>query len=188
MLLLFIISDKRRDFQLNNRITFKMTFWANTNTTCFPPPQHWGSPYQSWDSCFGQHVVDSPQPPALGQTGPVQPRYDTETHRRNLSEEHINYPSPCFLTFPDRFLDDQGQRVTPSCFLPFGAGPRVCVGESLARLELFLFLSSLLQQMSFRLPDGAPPPDLQGRLGVVLQPLPYEVVVTRREGWESSGK
>nr|XP_019951005.1 PREDICTED: steroid 17-alpha-hydroxylase/17,20 lyase-like [Paralichthys olivaceus] len=89
---------------------------------------------------------------------------------------------------PDRFLDDQGQRVTPSCFLPFGAGPRVCVGESLARLELFLFLSSLLQRMSFRLPDGAPSPNLQGRLGVVLQPLPYKVIVTPRAGWEGGAK
>ncbi|KAF7231621.1 cytochrome P450 17A2 isoform X1 [Nothobranchius furzeri] len=88
------------------------------------------------------------------------------------------------LFLPDRFLDDQGQRVTPACFLPFGAGPRVCVGESLARLELFLFLSSLLQRMSFRLPDGDPPPNLQGRLGVVLQPLPYKVIVTPRSGWE----
>ncbi|XP_070711378.1 cytochrome P450 17A2 [Pempheris klunzingeri] len=89
---------------------------------------------------------------------------------------------------PDRFLDDRGRRVTPPCFLPFGAGPRVCVGESLARLELFLFLSSLLQRMSFRLPDGAPPPNLQGRLGVVLQPLPYKVIVTARAGWEGGAK
>ncbi|XP_036967092.1 steroid 17-alpha-hydroxylase/17,20 lyase isoform X3 [Acanthopagrus latus] len=89
---------------------------------------------------------------------------------------------------PDRFLDDQGRRVTPSCFLPFGAGPRVCVGESLARLELFLFLASLLQRMSFRLPDRAAPPNLQGRLGVVLQPLPYKVIVAPRAGWEGSSK
>lgn len=85
-----------------------------------------------------------------------------------------------FHTSTDRFLDHQGQRVTPSCFLPFGAGPRVCVGESLARLELFLFVSSLLQRMSFRLPKGAPLPSLQGRLGVVLQPLPFSVVVLPR--------
>ncbi|KAF3837578.1 hypothetical protein F7725_005042 [Dissostichus mawsoni] len=95
--------------------------------------------------------------------------------------EHWDKPD---LFNPDRFLDDRGHRVTPPCFMPFGAGPRVCVGESLARLELFLFLSSLLQRMSFKLPDGASPPNLQGRLGVVLQPLRYKVVVTPREGWE----
>ncbi|KAM8880783.1 cytochrome P450 17A2 isoform 1-T1 [Synchiropus picturatus] len=88
------------------------------------------------------------------------------------------------LFSPERFLDDGGRRVTPTCFLPFGAGPRVCVGESLARVELFLFLSSLLQRMSFQLPDGDAPPNLQGRLGVVLQPLPYKAVVTPRAGWE----
>ncbi|TDG99440.1 hypothetical protein EPR50_G00193420 [Perca flavescens] len=88
---------------------------------------------------------------------------------------------------PDRFLDDRGQRATPPSFLPFGAGPRVCVGESLARLELFLFLSSLLQRMSFRQPRGAAPPDLQGRLGVVLQPLPYQVVVLPRASWGAGG-
>ncbi|KAJ3584926.1 hypothetical protein NHX12_013649 [Muraenolepis orangiensis] len=92
--------------------------------------------------------------------------------------QHWDQPD---LFKPERFLDDQGRRKTPPCFLPFGAGPRVCVGESLARMELFLFLSSLLQRMSFRRPDGAPPPDLQGRVGVVLQPLPYKVLVIPRE-------
>ncbi|KAM6909405.1 cytochrome P450 17A2 [Xenentodon cancila] len=99
--------------------------------------------------------------------------------------EHWDKPD---LFNPDRFLDNQGQRLTSSCFLPFGAGPRVCVGESLARLELFLFLSSLLQRMTFRLPDGAPPPNLQGRLGVVLQPLPYKVAVIPRPGWGDGAK
>lgn len=93
-----------------------------------------------------------------------------------------------FPPSPDRFLDAGGRRVSPPCFLPFGAGPRVCVGESLARLELFLFLSSLLQRLSFTLPRGASPPNLQGRLGVVLQPLPYTVVVTPRAGWEGGAK
>ncbi|XP_056299215.1 steroid 17-alpha-hydroxylase/17,20 lyase [Pseudoliparis swirei] len=99
--------------------------------------------------------------------------------------EHWDRPD---LFHPDRFLDAGGRRVSPSCFLPFGAGPRVCVGESLARLELFLFLSSLLQRLSFTLPRGASPPNLQGRLGVVLQPLPYTVVVTPRAGWEGGAK
>lgn len=99
--------------------------------------------------------------------------------------EHWDRPD---LFHPDRFLDAGGRRVSPPCFLPFGAGPRVCVGESLARLELFLFLSSLLQRLSFTLPRGASPPNLQGRLGVVLQPLPYTVVVTPRAGWEGGAK
>ncbi|XP_055793028.1 steroid 17-alpha-hydroxylase/17,20 lyase-like [Salvelinus fontinalis] len=85
---------------------------------------------------------------------------------------------------PERFLDDKGQRFIPSCFMPFGAGPRVCVGESLARLELFLFVSGLLQRFSFSPAPGDSLPDLEGRLGVVLQPLRYTLTVTPRPGWE----
>ncbi|XP_036407749.1 steroid 17-alpha-hydroxylase/17,20 lyase [Megalops cyprinoides] len=84
---------------------------------------------------------------------------------------------------PERFLDSEGHRFSPPCFLPFGAGPRVCVGESLAKLELFLFTSWLLQRFTFGVPPGAPLPDLQGRFGVVLQPLGYTVSVTPRPGW-----
>lgn len=101
----------------------------------------------------------------------------------SIHHDPQHWDKPDLFT-PERFLDEQGQRVTPACFLPFGAGPRVCVGESLARVELFLFLSSLLQRMSFRAPEGAGLPDLQGRLGVVLQPSPFKVVVTPRAGWE----
>ncbi|KAG1926380.1 steroid 17-alpha-hydroxylase/17,20 lyase-like [Pimephales promelas] len=81
---------------------------------------------------------------------------------------------------PERFLDSSGKRTTPASFLPFGAGPRVCVGESLARIELFLFISRLLQRFHFSVPSGASLPDLTGRFGVVLQPQRYTVRVTPR--------
>ena len=35
-------------------------------------------------------------------------------------------------------------------FLPFGAGGRVCLEQSLAKMELFLFLSHLLHQFTFK--------------------------------------
>uniref|UniRef100_A0AAY5KRD5 Steroid 21-hydroxylase n=2 Tax=Esox lucius TaxID=8010 RepID=A0AAY5KRD5_ESOLU len=89
---------------------------------------------------------------------------------------------------PERFLDNEGRRITPSCFMPFGAGPRVCVGESLARLELFLFVSGLLQRFSFSPAPGVSLPDLQGRLGVVLQPLRYSLTVTPRPSWGVGGR
>ncbi|XP_066575883.1 cytochrome P450 17A2 [Amia ocellicauda] len=84
---------------------------------------------------------------------------------------------------PERFLDSQGNRCSPASFIPFGAGPRVCVGESLAKMELFLLASWLLQRFSFSPRLGATLPDLQGRYGVVLQPHNYTLVVTPRHGW-----
>uniref|UniRef100_A0A3B4D2A3 Steroid 21-hydroxylase n=1 Tax=Pygocentrus nattereri TaxID=42514 RepID=A0A3B4D2A3_PYGNA len=81
---------------------------------------------------------------------------------------------------PDRFLDATGKKITPPSFLPFGAGPRICVGKPLAHMELFLFVSFLLQRFHFSVPVGASLPDLRGRYGVVLQPLRYSVTATPR--------
>ncbi|KAI8494114.1 cytochrome P450 2 sub U member 1 [Branchiostoma belcheri] len=44
-------------------------------------------------------------------------------------------------------------------FLPFEGGQRVCLAQQLARLELFLFFSTLLQSFTFKLPEGAPSPN-----------------------------
>uniref|UniRef100_A0A8C9VTY0 Cytochrome P450, family 17, subfamily A, polypeptide 1 n=1 Tax=Scleropages formosus TaxID=113540 RepID=A0A8C9VTY0_SCLFO len=78
---------------------------------------------------------------------------------------------------PERFLDEEGNSVgSPSAsYLPFGAGIRVCLGEALAKMELFLFLSWILQRFTLEVPPGEPLPDLQGRFGVVLQPQKYKV-------------
>ncbi|KAK7910123.1 hypothetical protein WMY93_014807 [Mugilogobius chulae] len=113
---------------------------------------------------------------------PVQPGTRVLVNMWAIHHQPKDWDQPDLFK-PERFLDDRGERYSPSGFLPFGAGPRVCVGESLARLELFLFLSSLLQRVSFSLPPTEPAPNLQGRLGVVLQPLPYQVTVTPRPGW-----
>ncbi|XP_047486687.1 cytochrome P450 2L1-like [Penaeus chinensis] len=57
--------------------------------------------------------------------------------------------------YPEHFLDDKGQVLTKKeGFLPFSLGRRQCPGESLARMELFVFLSALLQNFSFSVPEG----------------------------------
>ncbi|XP_041838882.1 cytochrome P450 2U1 [Melanotaenia boesemani] len=83
---------------------------------------------------------------------------------------------------PARFLDSEGKLFRKECFIPFGIGRRVCMGEQLAKMELFLTVTSLLQAFKYRLPEGKPPPSLQGRFGLTLAPCPYTVCVSARNG------
>ncbi|KAM3603645.1 uncharacterized protein V6R79_026432 [Siganus canaliculatus] len=61
---------------------------------------------------------------------------------------------------PAHFLDQDGKFVRREAFMPFSAGRRACPGESLARMELFIFFSSLMQNFRFTLPAGASVDDL----------------------------
>ncbi|XP_030643825.1 cytochrome P450 2U1 [Chanos chanos] len=81
---------------------------------------------------------------------------------------------------PDRFLDDKGNLLRRECFIPFGIGRRVCMGEQLAKMELFLIFTNLIQAFSFKFPEGHPPPPMHGRFGLTLAPCPYTVSVAAR--------
>ena len=54
---------------------------------------------------------------------------------------------------PERFLDADGKFQADKNVIPFSVGKRQCLGESLARSVLFLFLTGFLQNFSFRFPD-----------------------------------
>ncbi|KAM8924810.1 steroid 17-alpha-hydroxylase/17,20 lyase [Pelodytes ibericus] len=88
---------------------------------------------------------------------------------------------------PDRFLDENGNRIySPSqSYLPFGAGIRVCLGEALAKMEIFLFLAWILQRFTLQVPDGDSLPSLEGKFGVVLQVNKFKVTAKLREVWQN---
>ncbi|XP_036418627.1 cytochrome P450 2M1-like isoform X1 [Colossoma macropomum] len=82
---------------------------------------------------------------------------------------------------PENFLDEEGRFKKSDAFVVFGMGKRACVGEALARVELFIFLTSLLQRFTFRATQ--PPEEIDitpaicsfGRL-----PRSYECYALRR--------
>lgn len=76
---------------------------------------------------------------------------------------------------PSRFLNSEGKVTKPEYFLPFGVGRRMCLGDVLARMELFLFFSSLLHVFHIRLPEGQSLPSLRGNTGVTITPDSFKV-------------
>ncbi|NXF65251.1 CP2J2 protein, partial [Ciccaba nigrolineata] len=81
---------------------------------------------------------------------------------------------------PGHFLDKEGKFVSREAFLPFSAGHRVCLGEHLARTELFIFFASLLRAFTFRLPEGVTKISTEPILGGTLQPHPYRLCAIPR--------
>uniref|UniRef100_UPI003AACC4DC cytochrome P450 2K1-like isoform X1 n=1 Tax=Centroberyx gerrardi TaxID=166262 RepID=UPI003AACC4DC len=83
---------------------------------------------------------------------------------------------------PAHFLDKDGKFVKRDAFMPFSAGRRACLGESLARMELFLFFTSLLQRFRFTPPPGVTEDelDLTPAVGLTLNPSIHKLCAVCR--------
>ncbi|XP_046332858.2 cytochrome P450 2J4-like [Haliotis rufescens] len=66
---------------------------------------------------------------------------------------------------PDRFLDDARKYQKREECIPFSLGRRKCLGESFAQMELFLFITSIIQRFHI-LPDKGTLPPLKGIIGI----------------------
>ena len=85
----------------------------------------------------------------LGETGITLPKgqqIEFPIHGIHHLEEY--YPNP-FQFNPDRFMPENRHNIIPYTYLPFGAGPRNCIGMRFALLEAKLGLAHIIRKYRF---------------------------------------
>ncbi|XP_077985963.1 cytochrome P450 2U1-like [Glandiceps talaboti] len=80
---------------------------------------------------------------------------------------------------PGRFIDDNGSVMKRQQIMPFSLGTRECLGLELAKMEIFLFLTMLLQRFKFMIPEGDHP-STEGTLGIAHLPQPFNIIIRKR--------
>lgn len=89
------------------------------------------------------------------------------------------YPQPERFR-PERFLPENKHHLVPYTFLPFGAGPRHCLGMRFAYQEIKLLLAQLLRRFSFGLAEGTPRSLRFNGGSLFLTPQPFQLKVERQ--------
>lgn len=83
---------------------------------------------------------------------------------------------------PERFLNSSGKLcLNKDISVPFGAGKRLCAGETFARNMLFLSAASILQAFTIRMPAGKKPIKFSDNMtGLIRTPKDHWIELTAR--------
>ncbi len=137
------------------------------------------------------NFVDANEDTSLGEY--LLPKGTTVSALLRLAAiDRANFLDP--LAFrPERWLDDSIRPHNVSAFMPFGSGPRMCPGRSLALLEMKTLLSMLYKNFDVdRVGNSA---DVSELYGFTMSPASLRVRLRRRtlsgsrddHGWDGDG-
>ena len=81
---------------------------------------------------------------------------------------------------PDRFTPEREHELTPGCYLPFGRGPRTCVGAGFAQTEASLIIARLMRRFEL---TALEPEKIRPVARLTTRPVEQiRIRVSRREG------
>lgn len=125
------------------------------------PPIHLGNRFTTEEMTFN------------GNTVPAGARLFYSIYLTQRDPSHWDNPdSFC----PERFTN--GRKPPPFAFVPFGGGPRACIGAAFSQAEARLVIARLLQTFTFELTN----PRIHAHMGATLEPRPGVMMkITRRK-------
>ncbi|XP_053617327.1 cytochrome P450 6B2-like isoform X3 [Plodia interpunctella] len=86
---------------------------------------------------------------------------------------------------PDRFYGDEKQNIKPFTYMPFGEGPRLCIGMRFAKMQMFAGIVTLLKKYRVELAAGTPRALEFTPTTIVTQPKQLiKLKFIEREGWQ----
>lgn len=126
------------------------------------PPIHLGSRIAAQDLDFQGHII------------PAGTRVMYSIYLTHRMKAHWDEPA---RFNPERFAPENNRRRAPYTYLPFGGGPRNCIGAMFGQVESKIVLARILQQYSLMLTQQR----VHAHMGATLEPRPgVEMVVKRR--------
>ncbi|MEZ4404938.1 MAG: cytochrome P450 [Polyangiales bacterium] len=101
------------------------------------------------------------------------PRTQVWVNSYGMHRDGRYFTNPLAFT-PERWMDGLDKRLPKFAYIPFGGGPRVCIGNTFAMMEAVLMLATFARRWSF-----APAPDarVEARPSITLRPR-YGVKLT----------
>lgn len=98
----------------------------------------------------------------------------------NILMDEEMYPEP-YAFKPERFLSE-GRISLPDHYFPFGLAKHRCMGDVLAKCNIFVFTTTMLQKFSFLPAPEEPLPSLDHVDGATPSAAPFKALVVPRIG------
>jgi cytochrome P450 len=107
--------------------------------------------------------------------------YQVPQNTRMMYSSYLSHRDPGYWSDPDGFcparFEHGDEKVPPFTYVPFGGGPRNCIGAAFAQVEAKVVMARLFQTFQFELLNGG---EIKPHMGATLEPRPGVKMRVRR--------